>query len=74
MCAATLYRQRRFEMDPTESATVTIEVLGDWEIKGPTKITSQCLPPGRYKLIFTAKSKTSLKLIVIDPDPGGGRP
>ncbi|NWJ40217.1 MAG: hypothetical protein HXX12_04510 [Geothrix sp.] len=73
MCSATLYRQRQFEMDPTEAATVTIVVLGDWEIQGP-KGKSQCLPPGRYKLIFTPRSMTSLKLIVIDPDPGGGRP
>lgn len=42
MCSATLYRQRQFEMDPTEAATVTIVVLGDWEIQGP-KGKSQCL-------------------------------
>jgi hypothetical protein len=79
MCSAKLYRHRQFEMNPGEKASITLEVLGEWTLQPidpskPSRGSKATFPAGTYVLRFTPRSKTSLKSITIDPDPGGGKP
>lgn len=72
MCPGRLYRVRRFEMNPTEDANVRVWVEGAWEMldAGGNKVFDG--KGGSYTLVFRSRSATSLSMVAIDPDPGGG--
>ena len=71
-----LYVSRTFDFDPDDlrkdQVTVSFEVQGDWEMKGP-KGTTLSFPAGDYTLEFPRHSPQPLVRLTIDPDPGGGR-
>lgn len=71
-----LYPSRTFVFNPNDprrsNVTVTLKVIGDWEMKGP-KGTSLSFPAGTYTLEFPRHSPQPLVRLTIDPDPGGGR-
>ncbi|HEY3271384.1 MAG TPA: hypothetical protein VGJ89_09250 [Geothrix sp.] len=63
---------RTWRWNPDKPITITLQVEGEWTLSGPDGSTQKA--KGEYKLFFTAKSPTSLSMLVIDPDPGGGTP
>lgn len=72
MCPGRIYPRRHFEMNPEENATIYFRAGGPWQLldaKGEVVTDGEM---GGFTLLFKATSSTSLEMVTIDPDPGGG--
>jgi len=72
MCPGRLYQRRFFQMNPAEDATIYFQAGGPWHLLGAGNEVVARGEKGGFTLVFKANSATSLEMVTIDPDPGGG--